>query len=64
MAVNKAAIVACAMLVLAGPALAEKQKSPAPVELLPPALQTPAPIAPAVVPPPVPVAVPAEPAPF
>ena len=27
MAVNKAAIVACAMLVLAGPALAEKQKS-------------------------------------
>ena len=64
MAVNKAAIVACAMLVLAGPALAEKQKSPAPVELLPPALQTPAPITPAVVPPPVPVAVPAEPAPF
>ena len=67
MAVNKAAIVTSVILALAGPALAEKPKAAAPVDLLPPALQTPAPVSqtsPPPVPVPTPVAVPAEPAPM
>lgn len=43
MVVKTAAIIAGMGLVLAGPALAEKQAQSAPVDLVPPALQTPAP---------------------
>jgi murein L,D-transpeptidase YcbB/YkuD len=63
MALNKAVIAATIALALTGPALAEKQKASAPVDLLPPALQVPTPPVPA---PPVmqpPVAIPAQPAP-
>ena len=63
MVLNKAVIAATVALALAGPALAEMQKPPEPVDLLPPSLQVPTPPVPA---PPIaqpPVAVPAQPAP-
>ena len=53
MAVHKAVMIACLTLALAAPVQAEKQKPAAPVDLIPPALQAPAPI----VPPPTPAAV-------
>ena len=58
MAVRTAAIVATMGLALAGPALAEKQTPTAPVDLVPPALQTPPPPAQKAAPQSVPLAVP------
>lgn len=70
MVVKTAAIVAGMGLVLAGPALAEKQAQSAPVDLVPPSLQTPAPppqktapSAPVAAPAPIQALVPAQPVP-
>ena len=67
MGATRAAIIAGVVLALAGPALAEKKKPSGPVDLIPPSLQIPEPVAPIPAPPPAPVVtpviVPVQPAP-